>query len=53
MVAALGPHASFVIASYGAAGVIALVLALWVMIDHRRQRARLAQLERATPRSPA
>lgn len=41
----LGPHASFIWASYGAvAGVLALLIA-WLLWDGHRQRRLLAELE--------
>ena len=42
----LGPHAGFIIASYVVTVLTCLALVAWVMIDHRRQRATLAELER-------
>ena len=43
---ALGAHAAFIIAAYGLAlGVIAALIA-WVVVDYRRQRRILADLER-------
>ena len=42
----LGAHAAFILAAYGSAfGVIAALIA-WVMMDYRRQRRTLADLER-------
>lgn len=42
----LGPHAGFIIASYLVAILTCLALVAWVVIDHRRQRATLDELER-------
>jgi heme exporter protein D len=43
---ALGANAAFILAAYGSAfGVIAVLIA-WVMMDYRRQRRTLADLER-------
>jgi heme exporter protein D len=43
---ALGVHAAFIVAAYGVAfGVIAALIA-WVVVDYRRQRRILADLER-------
>lgn len=38
-------HAGFVIASYGVTAIVVLALIAWVVIDHRIQKARLADLE--------
>jgi heme exporter protein D len=45
MIAALGPYAGFIVLSYGAAALAALGLTLWVVLDHRRLRNTLADLE--------
>ena len=45
MAMSLGPHASFVLASYGVATAVVLILVLWIAIDYRRQKARLRELE--------
>ncbi|WP_439572442.1 heme exporter protein CcmD [Phreatobacter sp.] len=42
----LGPHSGFIIASYAVTVLTCLALIGWVMIDHRRQRTTLAELER-------
>ena len=43
---ALGEHAAFIVAAYGVAfGVIAALIG-WVVVDYRRQRRILADLER-------
>ena len=41
----LGPHAAFIEIAYVIATVIVAAMILWVMIDHRRQLRRLAELE--------
>jgi len=41
----LGPHATFILAAYGAAAMALLVLVLWVWIDYRVQRRALETLE--------
>ncbi|HWJ71530.1 heme exporter protein D [Kaistia hirudinis] len=41
----LGNHASFILAAYGATAVIVIALALWIVLDGRAQRRRLAALE--------
>ena len=41
----LGPHASFILAAYTVAVLIVAALIAWVVIDHRRQRRILADLE--------
>ncbi len=40
-----GPHAGFILAAYGLAAVIVLALTLWVILDGRAQKKRLADLE--------
>jgi heme exporter protein D len=41
----LGPHAAFIELAYGIATAIVAALILWVVVDHRRQLRRLAELE--------
>jgi heme exporter protein D len=41
----LGPHAAFILASYGAVVVVLLGLGGWLVYDGRRQLAALAALE--------
>jgi heme exporter protein D len=41
----LGPHAAFIESAYAIAVVIVGGMILWVIIDHRRQARRLAELE--------
>ncbi len=45
MLASLGPHAVFIVASYGAAALLVLALLVWVIADHRVQTRALADLE--------
>ena len=41
----LGQHANFIVAAYAIAAVVVVTLIAWVIIDHRRQRAILRDLE--------
>ena len=41
----LGQHANFIVAAYAIAVVVVVVLVAWVIVDHRRQRAILRDLE--------
>jgi heme exporter protein D len=41
----LGPHASFIIASYAMAALVVLGMIAWVLADFRAQRRVLADLE--------
>jgi len=41
----LGPHASFILAAYGIALLVLIMLIGWIAIDYRAQRRRVAQLE--------
>ncbi len=41
----LGPHAAFILLSYGAAVLVIGGLVLSVMADHRQQKRKLAELE--------
>jgi heme exporter protein D len=41
----LGPHAAFIVTAYAAAAVIIGALVAWVLLDHRLQRRKLAELE--------
>jgi heme exporter protein D len=45
MMAALGPHAGFILLSYGAAVLLVGALALWITQDHRQQSRKLAQID--------
>ena len=42
---ALGPYASFIVASWALVAAVVLILVLWVALDYRRQKARLRELE--------
>jgi heme exporter protein D len=53
----LGPHAAFIVGAYSVALLIVAALVGWVLIDHRRQRQILSELEskgitRRSERSP-
>jgi heme exporter protein D len=41
----LGPHASFIIASYAMAAVVVLGLIAWVLADYDAQRRQLGELD--------
>ena len=41
----LGPHAVFILASYGAVIVVLIALIGWLVLDGRRQRRLLADFE--------
>ena len=41
----LGNHAGFILAAYGLAAVVVAALFVWVVVDGRAQRRRLADLE--------
>lgn len=41
----LGPHASFIIASYAAVGVVLTGLLTWLWLDGKRLQMRLQELE--------
>ncbi|QCK85113.1 heme exporter protein CcmD [Phreatobacter aquaticus] len=41
-----GPHAGFIVGSYLLTAATVLGLIVWVVVDHRQQRAVLADLER-------
>lgn len=41
----LGQHANFIVAAYAIAAVVVVTLIAWVIVDHRRQRAILRDLE--------
>jgi len=40
-----GKYADFIISSYAATGVVVVLLIGWVLLDYRRQKARLRELE--------
>lgn len=42
----LGPHATFIWASYGAMTIVLLALGVWLWLDGRRHQAALDDLER-------
>ena len=57
----LGPHAAFIVTAYAAAALVIGALTGWVLLDHRAQLRKLADLDargvsrrsdRATPASP-
>ena len=41
----LGPYASFIVTSYVLVAAVVLILIAWIIIDYRRQQARLRDLE--------
>jgi heme exporter protein D len=41
----LGPYASFIVTSYLLVTIVVVVLIVWIVIDYRRQKARLRELE--------
>ena len=41
----LGPHAAFIVAAYAAAVLVLGGLIVWVLLDYRTQRRKLADLE--------
>jgi len=41
----LGDHAGFILAAYGLSALIVVALVVWVVLDGRTQRRRLADLE--------
>ncbi len=41
----MGANAGFIIAAYGAAAVVIVLLVAWVVIDFRKQKRALAELE--------
>ncbi|MGO4407904.1 heme exporter protein CcmD [Bosea sp. RAF48] len=46
LIEGIGPHAGFIIASYGAAALILIGLTLAILRDHRAQKLALDALER-------
>jgi heme exporter protein D len=42
---ALGPYASFIVTSYVLVTAVVLILIVWIVIDYRRQKQRLRELE--------
>ena len=45
MIIDLGPHADFILAAYGVALLVLIVLIGWIALDYRTQRRRVAELE--------
>jgi heme exporter protein D len=41
----LGPYASFIVTSYALVTAVVLMMIAWIIIDYRRQQARLRELE--------
>jgi heme exporter protein D len=41
----LGPYASFIVTSYVLVTAVVLILIIWIVIDYRRQKRRLRELE--------
>jgi heme exporter protein D len=41
----LGPHAAFIVSAYGIAAAIVAGMIAWIVLDHRQQQRRLAELE--------
>jgi heme exporter protein D len=41
----LGPYASFIVTSYALVTAVVAILIAWIVIDYRRQQARLRDLE--------
>lgn len=41
----LGPHAGFIVASYGLTTLVIAGLIAWVLVDHSAQKRQLAALE--------
>lgn len=41
----LGPYASFIVTSYVSVATVVVALIVWVIVDYRRQKARLRGLE--------
>jgi heme exporter protein D len=41
----LGPYASYIVTSYTLVAAIMLILIVWIIIDYRRQKERLRELE--------
>ena len=46
LMASLGPHATFIVAAYGAAALILAALIGWIVLDHRAQQRALGELEK-------
>jgi heme exporter protein D len=41
----LGPYASFIVTSYALVMAVVLMMIAWIILDYRRQQARLRELE--------
>ncbi len=41
----LGPYASFIVTSYALVMAVVLMMVAWIILDYRRQQARLRELE--------
>ena len=41
----LGPYASFIVTSYALVTGVVLMMIAWIILDYRRQQARLRELE--------
>jgi heme exporter protein D len=41
----LGPYASFIVTSYALVTAVVLILIIWIVMDYRRQKQRLRELE--------
>ena len=41
----LGPYASFIVTSYALVMAVVLMMIAWIIVDYRRQQARLRELE--------
>ena len=41
----LGPYASFIVTSYLLAAGVVMILIAWIVVDYRRQKQRLSQLD--------
>ena len=41
----LGPYASFIVTSYALVTAVVAILIAWIIVDYRRQQARLRELE--------
>jgi heme exporter protein D len=49
----LGPHAAFIVTAYLVAAAIVIAMIAWVVLDRRRLRRELAELEARSGRSRA
>jgi heme exporter protein D len=46
MAMSLGPYASFIVTCYVLVAAVVLILIIWIALDYRRQKRRLAELEK-------